>query len=68
MKPLSPHLYWDVRADEIDPEQHAAWLTRRVLEYGDWSDWQALLHYYGKSRLASIVTGLRTLQPRAFAF
>jgi hypothetical protein len=68
MKPLSPHLYWDVRADEIDPEQHAAWLTRRVLEYGDWPDWQALLHYYGKSRLASIVTDLRSLQPRAFAF
>ena len=68
MHHLSPHLYWDVRADEVDPERHAAWLARRVLEYGDWSDWQELVRYYGKERLAEIVTGIRSLHPRAFAF
>lgn len=68
MKPLSPHLYWDVRADEVDWDRHAAWLARRVLEYGDWCDWQALVRYYGKEKLADIVTGIRSLQPRAFAF
>jgi hypothetical protein len=57
-----------VRADEIDPELHAVWLARRVLEYGDWSDWQELVRYYGRSRLQQIVTEIRTLQPRAFAF
>ena len=68
MPPLSPHLYWDVSAGEVDPELHAGWLARRVLEYGDWSDWQALVRYYGKGRLAGIVTGIRSLHPRAFAF
>jgi len=66
--PLSPHLFWDVRADQIDPEKHAAWLARRVLEYGDWPDWQALVRYYGRGRLAGVVTGIRSLHPRALAF
>jgi hypothetical protein len=68
MPPLSPHLLWDVRAENIDFETHASWLARRVLEYGDWPDWQALVRYYGKDRLAEIVTGIRSLQPRALAF
>ncbi|MBJ7396926.1 MAG: hypothetical protein JHD23_12285 [Akkermansiaceae bacterium] len=67
--PLLPlHLFWDVHAEEIDPEKHAAWLARRVLEYGDWPDWQALVRYYGKDRLAGIVTSIRSLHPRALAF
>lgn len=65
---LSPHLFWDVAADQIDPEQHGAWLARRVLEYGDWTDWQELVRYYGKSRLSEIVTNIRSLQPKALAF
>jgi hypothetical protein len=65
---LSPHLFWDVRAEEVDPERHAAWLARRVLEYGDWPDWQELVRYYGRERLAEVVTGVRSLQPRALAF
>jgi len=68
MQHLSPHLYWDVRADDIDPERHATWLARRVLEYGDWCDWQALVRHYGQDRLRDIVIHIRTLQPRAFAF
>jgi hypothetical protein len=65
---LSPNLFWDVRFDEIDPDVHAAWLAKRVLEYGDWCDWQMLMQYYGRSRLAEIATGIRSLNPRALAF
>ncbi len=68
MTDLSEHLFWDTRRDAVDPERHAAWLAKRVLEYGVWSDWQALVAYYGKPRLAEIVTVIRSLNPRAFAF
>ena len=68
MPPLSPQLFWDVAADTVDPERHASWLVRRVLEYGDWPDWQALVAYYGFNRLKVIVTEIRTLQPKALAF
>lgn len=68
MPPLSPHLFWDVDRDSLDPATHGAWLTKRVLEHGRWDDWQALPSFYGKAELAELVTGLRTLEPRAFAF
>lgn len=68
MTALSDHLFWDVDRSGIDPERHAAWLAQRVLEYGRWRDWQILVAHYGKPTLAELVTGLRSLQPRAFAF
>ena len=68
MTSLSEHLFWDVDRSTIDPENHTAWLVKRVLEYGRWSDWQALVGQYGKPRLAEIVVTIRSLQPRAFAF
>lgn len=68
MSPLSQHLFWDVDPSKIDYEEHASWLTRRVLEYGDWPDWQSLVKYYGKEHLATIVLSIRSMHPKAFAF
>jgi hypothetical protein len=68
VSPLSEHLFWDVDSQRVDPETHAAWLVRRVLEYGRWRDWQTLVSYYGKERLREIVTSLPSLDPRCFAF
>ena len=65
---ISDHLFWDVDRTSVDPGKHAPWLVKRVLEYGRWSDWQILVAHYGKPRLAEIVTGIRSLQPRALAF
>jgi len=66
--PLSPHLFWDTTPESIDLQKHAVWLTKRVLEYGRWRDWQILLDEFGKSRLATIVVGIRSLDPKAAAF
>ncbi len=68
MLSLSEHLFWDVDRSTMDPETHACWLVKRVLEYGRWSDWQLLVAHYGKSRLAEIATSIRSLQPRSLAF
>jgi hypothetical protein len=68
MPPLSAHLFWDVDRATIDPDRHAAWLVKRVLEHGRWSDWQAVVVYYGKAGLVEIVTSVRSLDARAFAF
>lgn len=68
MTALSDHLFWDVDRTAIDPERHAAWLAKRVVEYGRWADWQLLVGHYGKPRLVELLTGQRILQPRAFAF
>lgn len=68
MPELSPHLFWDTDPSRMDPEQHAPWLVKRVLEYGRWSDWQALLGTYGRERLAKIAAKIRTLEPKSAAF
>lgn len=68
MKNLSEHLFWDVDRSTVDADKHAAWLVGRVLQYGRWSDWRILVDLYGKPRLAEIATGLRSLDPKAFAF
>ena len=68
MTRLSEHLFWDVDRSAVDPERHAPWLVKRVLEYGRWRDWQTVASHYGKPRLAGIVTNLRALDPRARAF
>ena len=68
MEGLSGHLFWDVDRSGIDPERHAAWLVKRVLEYGRWRDWQILVAHYGKPKLAELARGLRSLDPRSFAF
>lgn len=68
MKELSEHLFWDVDRAGIDREIHAAWLTGRVLEYGRWEDWKILVAEYGRPRLATLATGLRSLSPKTLAF
>ncbi len=68
MTELSDHLFWDVERSAVEPERHAAWLVKRVLEYGRWKDWLILAAYYGKPGLADVVTGLRDLEPRSLAF
>lgn len=68
MPSLPQHLFWDTRPEDIDFEKHAAWIAKRVLEYGDWPDWQLLVRHYGRERLANIVTQIRTLQPKSLAF
>lgn len=65
---LSPHLFWDVDRLGVDTTQHAAWLVRRVLEYGRWEDWLRLEKHYGRRRLAEIVVTLRSLDPKARTF
>jgi len=66
--PLSDHLFWDVDRTTIDPDRHASWLVKRVLEQGRWRDWQALINLYGNPRLEEVAASLRSLEPRAFAF
>lgn len=68
MIPLSPHLFWDTDPAGVDVERHAAWLVKRVLEYGRWVDWQVLVGTFGRERLAEITTGIRSLDPKAAAF
>lgn len=65
---FSPHLFWDVRKEDIDFDVHAQYVIKRVLEYGLLNDWNLIKAYYGLSQIVEIVKELRCLEPRALAY
>ncbi len=65
---FSHNLFWDVKPETIDMETHAPYVVQRVLEYGQWDDWNRMVAYYGLNRIKQIAIALRSLEPKAFAF
>lgn len=65
---FSPNLFWDADYSQIDLSLHSAYIVQRVLEYGQYEDWQLLLQYYGLDAITATAKGLRTLEPTALAF
>ena len=65
---FSPNLFWDVTVEDLDMEQHKAFIINRVLDYGKWEDWKIILNHYGLNQIASIARNLRSLFPKSLAF
>lgn len=65
---LSNHLFWDSPRENVDIEQHAAWLIQRVLEYGKRSDWELILEYYTLPVIVKHAKGLRSLDDRSLDY
>ena len=61
IKKLSPVLFWDIDKSQADMDKYPSFLVQRVLEYGNWNDWQLLLSYYGKDQIVEICKRLRSL-------
>jgi hypothetical protein len=51
MEQFSPHLFWDVRKEDIDLDAHAQYVIQRVLEYGLLGDWNLIKSYYGLPKI-----------------
>lgn len=65
---LSPHLFWDVSKDDIDPVDNKPFIIKRVLEYGTWLDWQLTLDFYGLEDIVETAKKIRELDPRSLSF
>ncbi|HWB16316.1 MAG TPA: hypothetical protein VG538_07900 [Vicinamibacterales bacterium] len=50
-------LFHDVRVEDIDPQQHDAFVIARVLDYGTMRSVRALLRYYGRERIRAFFRG-----------
>ena len=48
---LSPVLFWDVDKSQLDMDTYPSFFVQRVLEYGQWSDWNIILKYYGLEKI-----------------
>ncbi len=65
---FSNHLFWDVRKEDLDLENHMQYVIKRVLEYGLLDDWKLIRTYYGLSKIVEVAKELRDLEPRALAY
>ena len=66
MEQFSPHLFWDVRKEDIDLDAHAQYVIQRVLEYGLLGDWNLIKSYYGLPKSRRDRKGIEELgTPRA---
>jgi hypothetical protein len=65
---LSPHLFWDVNQNQIDPQTHQLFVIQRVLEYGLMEDWVATVAFYGKKNIAESVVQFRSLEKKSLHF
>lgn len=65
---LSPHLFWDCKAEELDWEQHKALIVSRVLQRGLMRDWLMLRDRYGVKQVAKVAMQIRTLDRVALSF
>lgn len=45
---LSKRIFWDVNFDALDYENDKRFIIDKVMNYGLWDDFVALMHFYGK--------------------
>ena len=65
---LSPALFWDTNSSKINLDTHARTIVERVVMYGTWAEFRAILEYYGKHRIKEILIDLRYLDNRTLSF
>jgi hypothetical protein len=65
---LSPHLFWDVDRNKLDPNAGSRFIIKKVLEYGLWEDWLLIKHFYGLETITEVVKNLRELDPKTLSF
>lgn len=49
-------------------EEHASYIIKRVLEYGQLSDWNRIKEYYTLPVIVSYAQQFRELEPRALTY
>jgi hypothetical protein len=65
---LSPHLFWDVDINKIEPEKSKIFLVVRILEYGYTKDWVSILNFYGAEEIKNIVVKIKSLDDVSLHF
>jgi hypothetical protein len=61
-------LAWDVEFSEETLALYPEWTLQRVLEYGQWEDFEALARFFGPQRLRELLGRVRCATPRARSF
>lgn len=46
----------DVNPTTLDPHRHAVWIVQRILQFGQWNEWQSLFRLYDSATLQDALT------------
>jgi hypothetical protein len=65
---LSAALFWDVNLETLDWEKHKMLIVDRVIQRGTYKEFNIVLAYYGKEKMAQIIKELSFLPPKDLAF
>ncbi|MDR2843067.1 MAG: hypothetical protein LBV57_00285 [Candidatus Symbiothrix sp.] len=65
---FSENLFWDADMNDLDLDVHKTYIVGRVLDYGEWNDWQTIRNYYGMDELKKIALRIRTMFPKSLSF
>ena len=65
---FSKYLFWDVDVSALSVEKNQKYIVKRVLEYGQFPDWQLLITYLSIAEIASICLTIRDLDSKAVSF
>lgn len=51
---IRKHLLWEYSWNEVDFSKLATVVIERVIERGDFHDWEEIIRYYGKQKIKSV--------------
>ena len=63
-----PNVYWDIPSENLQGEQHAAFVIERMLEKGTLKGVQDLLILFSRRRIAAVVANSKRLSRRTALF
>ncbi|NDV83806.1 hypothetical protein [Bacteroides sp. 51] len=65
---FSSYLFWDIDKSTLDASVHDAYIIKRVLEYGQLSDWVLIRDYYTIPVIVDKAKKFRELEERALSY
>jgi hypothetical protein len=65
---LRPVLFWDMDYNELDFDQHAAFIIIRVMEHGTKEEVRAIWNYFGAETIKKHLLSARALSPKTISY
>ena len=62
---IPAHLFWDTDPDQLDPEQHRAYIIERVLEHGNEKDAEWLFTEYARPAITDVLEKSRRISAKS---
>lgn len=65
---LRTELFWDVNIEEIDVNLHRAAVIERIATRGKWEEFKAIIEFYGREEVKSVLVNTRHLDKKTLYY